>query len=416
VLPTHKVCPRMNRRVAVTGMGIVTAHGIGKAVNWEQTIAGASALRPITLFDVSQYKTKRAGQLVELPPPPWRRSRSSRLDRASTLLYHAFSEALLESGLSEEAWRSPPIVALGTTLGGMASGERYHASYVRRGPSLARPSALVDHLAHCQPLHLMEEFSIPGTPRVYSNACASGANAVGYGFRAVRAGQADVALCGGYDPLCEFVFAGFHSLQALTVELCRPFDRNRSGLAIGEGAGILVLEPWELAQARGARVLGEIVGYGESNDAYHMTRPDPNGSVAALAIQRALADAGIDSEAVDYVNAHGTGTPFNDAAEAAALTDVLGSRAAEVPISSTKSMIGHLLGGAGAVEGILTVLALKERWLPPNVNFETPDPECDLRIICKAEQPGRMRVALSNSFGFGGANATLAFRALGADE
>ena len=403
----------MNRRVAITGMGIVTAHGVGKAVNWERTIAGESAIRPITLFDVTEYKTKRAGQLAKLPPAPWKRLRSSRLDRASALLYHALSEALADSGLSEAAWRSsPPIVALGTTLGGMTSGERYHATYVRKGPSLARPSTLADHLAHCQPLHLMEEFSIPGTPSVYSNACASGANAVGYGFRAVRTGQADVALCGGYDPLCEFAFAGFHSLQALTVELCRPFDRNRSGLAIGEGAGILVLERWERAQARGAQVLGEIVGYGESNDAYHMTRPDPDGRVAALAIRRALTDAEIESEAVDYVNAHGTGTPFNDAAEAAALMAALGSRAARVPVSSTKSMIGHLLGGAGAVEGILTVLALKERWLPPNVNYETPDPDCGLRIIRKAEQAECMRVALSNSFGFGGANATLAFRAL----
>jgi 3-oxoacyl-[acyl-carrier-protein] synthase II len=258
----------------------------------------------------------------------------------------------------------------------------------------------------------MEEFSIPGTPRLFSNACASGANAVGYAFRAVRAGQAAVAFCGGYDPLCEFVFAGFHSLQALTPELCRPFDKNRSGLAIGEGAGILVLEGWDRAKARGARILGEIIGYGESNDAFHMTRPDPDGKVAALAVHRTLADAGITPEVVDYVNAHGTGTPFNDASEAAALLAVLGSRAREVFVSSTKSMIGHLLGGAGAVEGILTVLALREQWLPPNVNYETPDPACDLRIVRRAERADRLTVALSNSFGFGGANATLAFRAV----
>ena len=405
----------MTRRVAITGMGIVTAHGLGKAVNWERTVAGESGIRPITLFDVTDYKTKRAGQLADLPVAAWKRLRRSRLDRASNLLHHAFSEALDESGLSQAVWRSlPPIVALGTTLGGMTSGERYHERYVRKGPSLARPSDLADHLAHCQPLHLMEEFSIPGTPHVFSNACASGANAVGYGFRAVRAGQAEVALCGGYDPFCEFVFAGFHSLQALTHELCRPFDRNRSGLAIGEGAGILVLESWQGAEARGARILGEIIGYGESNDAYHMTRPVPDGRVAALAVRQALEDAGLEPEAVDYVNAHGTGTPFNDASETAALLVALGPRATKVPVSSSKSMIGHLLGGAGAVEGILTVLALKEKWLPPNVNYETPDPDCGLWIVRKAERADRMTVALSNSFGFGGANATLAFRAVGA--
>jgi len=406
----------MNRRVAITGMGIVTAHGAGKAVNWGKTISGESGMRPITLFDTAGYRTKTAGQLADLPAAPWKRLRRSRMDRASNLLYHALSEALEESGLSHVAWGSSlPIVALGTTLGGMASGERYHAMFVRKGPSLARASSLWDHLAHCQPVHLMQEFSIPGTPRVFSNACASGANAVGYGFGAVRAGQAEVAFCGGYDPLCEFVFAGFHSLQALTPELCRPFDKNRSGLAIGEGAGILVLEGWDRAESRGARILGEIIGYGESNDAFHMTRPDPDGKAAALAVRRALDDAGLTPEAVDYVNAHGTGTPFNDASETAALIHVLGSRATEVPVSSTKSMIGHLLGGAGAVEGVLTVLALKAKWLPPNANYETPDPECHLRIVRKAERADRLTVALSNSFGFGGANAALVFQAVGAD-
>ena len=401
----------MRRRVAITGMGIVTSHGIGKTVNWRKTLAGESGIGPITLFDTAAYRTKRAGQLADLPVAPWRRFRPSRVDRASNLLHPALAEALEESGLTAADWLpSPPIVALGTTLGGITLGERYHEAYVRRGPSLARPSSVVGHLAHSQLLHLMEEFSIPGFPRVFSNACASGANAVGYSLRAIRAGQADCALCGGYDPLCEFVFAGFHSLQALTTDLCRPFDRNRNGLAIGEGAGILILEAWERAEARGARIVGEIIGYGESNDAFHMTRPDPDAKVAALAVRRALEDAGIAPQDVDYVNAHGTGTPFNDASETAALVAALGARGRAVPVSSTKSMIGHLLGGAGAVEGILTVLALAERWLPPNVNYEAPDPDCNLRIVRSAERAKRMDVALSNSFGFGGANATLAFR------
>ncbi len=407
----------MSSRVAITGIGIVTAHGIGKDVNWAKTRAGDSSIRPITLFDMASYRTKCAGQLAVLPDAPWRRFKPRRADRASILLYHAVAEALAESGLASAEW-SPgrSVVALGTTLGGMTSGERYHASYVRKGPSRARASFAVDHLAHYQPQHLMDEFAIPGIPRVFSNACASGANAVGYAFHAVRAGQADLALCGGYDPLCEFVFAGFHSLQALTTELCRPFDRNRSGLAIGEGAGTLVLEAWDRARARGAPILGEIMGYGESNDAFHMTRPDPEGKPAALAVRRALEDAGIAPEAVDYVNAHGTGTPFNDISEALALQAALGVHGRDVPVSSSKSMIGHLLGGAGAVEGILTVLALAEGWLPPNLNYETADPACALRIIQKATRADQLRVALSNSFGFGGANATLVFRATGSSS
>jgi 3-oxoacyl-[acyl-carrier-protein] synthase II len=407
----------MTRRVAITGMGIVTSHGVGKEINWWKTLAGESSIRPITLFETADYRTKRAGQIVDLPPAPWRRLRVSRIDRASHLLHHAVAEAFGESGLAVADWNpSRSVMALGTTLGGMASGERYHRSYVRKGPAHARPSLVLDHLAHTQPLHVMEEFGLGGTARVFSNACASGANAIGYGFQFIRAGQGDRALCGGYDPLCEFAFAGFHALQALTTELCRPFDRHRSGLAIGEGAGILLLEAWELARARGARILGEIAGYGESNDAFHMTRPEPEGKAAAAALCQALQDARVATEDVDYVNAHGTGTPFNDAAETAALLAALGPRAREIPVSSSKSMIGHLLGGAGAVEGILTVLALRGGWLPPNVNYESPDPQCDLRIVRTATRSERLRVALSNSFGFGGANAVLVFRAVGAES
>lgn len=401
----------MTRRVAITGIGMVTAHGIGTDANWRNVLAGESSIRPITLFDTTEYRTKHAGQIPSLPAAPWRRFPPSRADRASTILYHAVGEALAQSGLTSADWRaSRSVVSLGTTLGGMTSGERYHETYVKCGPSRARASLVMDHLAHAQPLHVMDEFSLRGMPHVFSNACASGANAVGYGFRAIRAGEVDLALCGGYDPLCEFVFAGFHSLQALTTELCRPFDRDRSGLAIGEGAGILVLEPWDAARARGATILGEVAGYGESNDAFHMTRPDPAGKSAALAVRRALRDAGVAPRAVDYINAHGTGTPFNDVAEAAALVEALDSRAREVPVSSSKSMFGHLLGGAGAVEGILTVLALRDGWLPPNVHYETPDPACGLRILRQAMRADRLRVAISNSFGFGGANATLVFR------
>ena len=407
----------MTSRVAITGMGIVTCYGIGTSATWGKILAGEPGIRPITLFDTSDYRVTRAGEFTDLPVAPWRRFRATRMDRASNLLHHAFAGAL--GGLDMPATATvpvPPLVALGTTLGGMTSGEQYHGMYLRKGPALARPSLVVGHLAQAQVLQIMDEFSLPGVPRIFLNACTSSANAIGHAFRAVRGGRAQVALCGGYDALCVFGFTGFHSLQALTTDVCRPFDRSRDGLSIGEGAGILLLESWDRAQARGAPILGEIVGYGESTDAFHMTRPEPEGCMAALAIQAAIRDAGISAAEVDYVNAHGTGTPFNDRSETAALVAAMGERAYTIPVSSTKAMIGHLLGGAGAAEAILTVLALRDAWLPPNGNYQTPDPDCALRIVRQAERPTRMRYALSNSFGFGGANATLAFRSVRADS
>jgi len=401
----------MRRRVAITGIGIVTSHGAGKTANWERIIAGKSGIRPVTRFDAGKYRTANAGQIVDLPVPSWRRVRRSRLDFASNLLHVAFLEALGDSRLSrDELVASAPIVSLGTTLGGMISGERYHEAFIRKGPSRALPSLVVDHLAHCQPLRIMEEYSLPGVPVVFSDACAAGANAVGYAFLAVRDGEVDMAVCGGFDSLCEFVFAGFHSLQVLTPGLCRPFDRTRDGMVLGEGAGVMFLEAWGRAGARGARILGELIGYGESTDAFHMTRPDPHGAGAISAMRSALADAGVEPDAVGYVNAHGTGTPFNDAMEAAAILALFGERGGQVPVSSTKPMIGHLLGGAGAVEGIITALALQEKRLPPNLNYEIPDPACGLRIVQEAQRVPFLDVAMSNSFGFGGSNATLVFR------
>ena len=394
-------------RVAITGLGLITAHGVGTRLNWERTAAGVSSLRPPTLFDAGRYRARQAGEVPALPQVAWRRFRKERADRASVLLYHATAEALAEAALPGGAWApGRAVVILGTSLGGMAAGERYHAAYLRKGPDRGRASCTLDHLAHAQPLHVLAEFGIRLVPAVLANACASGANAIGHAFRAIRQGRAELALCGGYDPLCEFAFAGFHALQALTAERCRPFDRARSGLAIGEGAAILVLEAWARATGRGAPILGEVLGYGESNDAFHVTRPDPSGQAAARAVQRALADAGLAPETIGYVNAHGTGTPFNDAAESAALLTALGPHGGAVPLSSTKAMIGHMLGAAGAGEAILSLLALRAGTLPPNLNYEQPDPACRLHVLREAE-PSTARVALSNSFGFGGANAAL---------
>ena len=407
----------MTRRVAVTGMGIVSALGIGLPENRARALAGQSGIRPVTRFSAGRYRARQAGEVESLPLPPWRRFRAERLDRGTHLLYHASFEALAQSGPAADGWGAvPPMVAIGTSIGGMISGERYHERILRDGSGPGDAWMLFDYLPHSQVLHLMAELDIAGAPVVFADACASGANAIGHAFRSIRSGERDLALAGGYDPLSEFVFAGFNSLQALSPGLCRPFDRDRDGLVLGEGAAVMVLEERGRALARGARILGEIAGYGESCDAFHMTRPDPEGRGAMDAMRMALADAGVNAAAVGYVNAHGTGTPFNDAMEAKAIRAVFGAHADRVPVSSTKPMTGHVLGGAGAVEAVLTMSALREGRIPPNLNFETPDPACPVRIAAVGEDRPGMEFALSNSFGFGGTNATLILRAASGED
>jgi len=242
---------------------------------------------------------------------------------------------------------------------------------------------------------------------VFSNACASGTNAVGHAFNSIRYGKYDMAICGGYDTISEFTFAGFNSLMAITTSLCRPFDKRRDGLILGEGAGILILEELEHALKRTTQICGEIVGYGESSDAYHITSPEPSGRMASIAIKKAWSDAG--NPVIDYINAHGTGTKYNDIMETNAIKTAIGDSAREIPVSSTKPMIGHLLGGAGAVEAIISLLSINYKTLPPNINYDTPDPECALNIVTKAERHD-IRTVLSNSFGFGGSNASIIIR------
>jgi 3-oxoacyl-[acyl-carrier-protein] synthase II len=402
----------VKRRVAVTGMGIVSALGIGFSENRSRALAGESGIRPVRRFDAGRYRTCQAGEVESLSLPPWRRFRAARLDRGTHLLYHAAFEAIAHSGLALDGWGAvSPMVAIGTSIGGMISGERYHERLLREGSASVAAWMLFDYLPHSQVLHLMAELDIAGAPLVFANACSSGANAIGHAFRTIRSGERGLALAGGYDPLSEFVFAGFNSLQALSTGLCRPFDRRRDGLVLGEGAAVMVLEERGRALARGARILGEIAGYGESGDAFHMTRPDPEGRGAMESMRLALADAAVDASEVGYVNAHGTGTPFNDAMEAKAIRSVFGAHADRVPVSSTKPMTGHVLGGAGAVEAVLTMAALLEGRIPPNLNYETSDPECPVRIAGVDEGGAGMEFALSNSFGFGGTNATLILRA-----
>ena len=400
----------MAQRVVVTGMGIITAHGTGKAVNLTATREGRDSVRPITAFDASTYRGVLGCEAVDFKfDMELRRLKARRIDRATEFLLTAFEEARVEAGDFKDGGDCPVI--LGTTLGGMRSGERYHRSGVEGGNGgfkRARTSLLADYMAHTQLINLKNEYEITGEAVVISDACASGTSAVGHAFSLVRSGEAPVAVCGGYDTMCEFTFAGFNSLQAVTPTKCRPFDKNRDGLVLGEGAAVFIIESRDHALARGAKPIGEVAGYGATSDAHHMTAPDPEGSGAEASMRMALEDAGVDPDEVDYINAHGTATPYNDSMEAKAIGRVFSDKGGGVPVSSIKSMVGHILGGAGAVETAVCLMAMKEGFLPPNINCT--EPEFDLNIVMEPGVKADLRTCLSNSFGFGGANATIVLK------
>lgn len=398
----------MNRRVAITGAGLITALGIGKKQNLSGILEGRNTINQIESFDIRDYRSKTGGEIKGFNfSRKIRKLKSSRIDKATKLLLTTIDEALFEAGLEN----SLPVdtgVFLGTTLGGMLSGEIYHRNIILS--KKAKPSLLLDYLAHYQGIHISKEYGLKHAAFTISNACASGTNAIGFAYDEIRTGVVNTAIAGGYDTMCEFTFAGFNSLQAITNTLCRPFDKKRDGLVLGEGVGIVVLEEMSSAISRNANILAEIIGYGKSSDAFHITRPVPDGSGAALAISRALTSAGIDALDIDYINAHGTGTPYNDVMEAKAIHKIFGAAGKNIPVSSVKSMIGHLLGGAGAVEAVITIMAMNNGILPPNINYETPDPECNLNIVHTPGQRANIKRAISNSFGFGGANAAIVFQ------
>ena len=399
--------------MVVTGAGIVTALGAGWSVNAAGFRSGKSAFRSVTLFDVSRQRAKLAAEVdlpLQLPPTRLGQRHIQRLDRAARLLLLAAYEAWQQSGWGTMPRTDGIPLALGTTGGGMMFGESYlKQSLSTPGSNRGQPSRIVHYNAQRQALDLCDAFEFQGPITLIANACASGANAVGHAYELVRHGRATRALAGGYDALCHLTFAGFDSLQALSPTACRPFDAQRDGLTLGEGAALLTLESLEHAQRRDAEILGEIVGYGAVTDNHHLTQPHPRGDAALAAMNAACATAGIAPAQVDYINAHGTATPQNDATEATAINRWAGERATTLPVSSTKASIGHLLGAAGAVESVVTLMALHEQWLPPQRNFDTADAACRFRIV-REPQDARLEFALSNSFGFGGANATVALR------
>ena len=397
-------------RVVVTGAGIITAFGAGWKINAEGFRAGRVAVRPVRLFDVSRQRCRMAAEIDltnRLPPTRLSRGDMRRLNRASRLLLLAAHEAWSQSGWTPQG--ALPVV-LGTTSGEMCLGQEYLRQALQSPLCFKGQAARVAHyLVQQQEVNLSNALGIAGNFTTISNACASGANAIGHAWEMVREGRAENVLTGGYDALCQLTFAGFDSLQALSPSPCRPFDARRDGLSLGEGAAVLALESLGRAQGRGAEILGEIIGYGASTDTHHLTQPHPEGHAALAAMKAACASAGVTPEQIDYVNAHGTATPQNDASESAAINAWAGPRAATLPVSSTKAGVGHLLGAAGAVEAAVCLMALRGQWLPPQSSLDMPDPACLFPIV-RRPADAKIKTALSNSFGFGGANATLIFR------
>ena len=402
--------PSRPTRVVITGAGIVTALGVGWKSNAEGFRAGRRAFRPVSLFDVSRQRVKTAAEVdlpAALPRTNLTARQTARLDRAASLLLLAAREAWQQT-----RWKPTgdlPFV-LGTTAGGMSLGERYFRQAVQSpNRHCQQPTRAVHYQPQVQARTVLDALGCRGPVTIISNACASGSNAIGHAWELIRCGRADFVLAGGYDGLSELVFSGFDVLQTLTPTVCRPFDARRDGLALGEGAAVVALETLGHARRRNAPVLGELIGYGTSIDQHHLTQPHPAGETALAVMRQACATAGVGPDDIDYVNAHGTGTPLNDSSEALAIGHWAGRRAATLPVSSTKASIGHLLGAAGAVEAVACLMAVCEQWLPAQAAFDTPDPACTFPIVHQPRD-ARVNVALSNSFGFGGVNATLIVR------
>src|SRR5437867_3705142 len=390
-------------RVAVVAAGAISPLGFGLTETLDSLRKSRDCVSPVTRFSVAQCRCKTAGQVSDdrLLAGRGEAPRSRRLHRASHMMVQALKEVL-----TQEPQFEPELTIIGTTSGGMSYGEHYYRSICQAGDLRHAPTWIANYPAQKPVIDAQEAFGISAPCQIIANACASGTNAIGHAFECVRSGRYQRVLAGGYDALAEMVFVGFDSLQASTPEKCRPFDRHRTGMVLGEGAAILALENLELAHKRGAPVLAEIIGYGISTDNFHITQPEPSGVGPRQAMERALQSADISAGEVDYINAHGTATAFNDAAEGKAISTIFDG----VPVSSTKSMMGHSLGAAGAVEAIVCLLALQHQFLPPNINFQALDDSLELNVLANEAQPALLSITLSNSFGFGGTNASILMR------
>lgn len=404
------------RRVVVTGMGCITPVGNNVKDSWDSLLSGTSGAAMITHFDASRHKTKFAAEVKGFDPAARFGPRDARkMDRFTQLATAATIEALEHSRLKiDESNRDRVGVVIGTGIGGIGTLLEQADVLRERGPERVSPFLVPMMIADGAPGMLAIRFGVRGPNMAIATACASGNNAIGEAMEMIRRGSADVMIAGGSEAaLVSVAMAGMNVMTALSTRnddpqtASRPFDKDRDGFLMGEGAGMLILEESQSAQARGADILAELTGYGTTDDAHHISAPAENGAGAAMSMKLALEDAKLTIDDIGYINAHGTSTPLNDKSETAAIKTVFGEQAYQIPVSSTKSMTGHLLGASGAVEAVFSILAIREGVLPPTINYQTPDPECDLDYIPNRPRQGSPMHVMSNSFGFGGHNATL---------
>jgi 3-oxoacyl-[acyl-carrier-protein] synthase II len=408
-----------SRRVVVTGLGMVSPLGTGVEKSWAELLRGKSGVARITKFDPTGFDTQIAAEVKDFVPENFIDKKE--MKRMDIFIQYAMASAAM--AMEDAQLKITPAnadrvgVVVGAGLGGLTTIETFHKTLMEKGPGRVSPFFIPMLIVNEAPGQISMRFGAKGPNTSVVTACATGNHNIGDAWRMIQRGDADAIIAGGVEAtITPLAVSGFNAMKALSTrngepeKASRPFDKNRDGFVMGEGAGIIILEELTCALDRGAKIYAEIVGYGLTGDAYHITAPSPDGEGAARCMQMALSTAGIAPEEVDYINAHGTSTYYNDIYETTAIKTVFKERAQKVPISSTKSMTGHLLGGAGGVEAIITVLVISQGIIPPTINYETPDPDCDLDYVPNVARKAEVRVALSNSFGFGGTNAVLAFR------
>ncbi|MFH1878558.1 MAG: beta-ketoacyl-[acyl-carrier-protein] synthase family protein [Candidatus Omnitrophota bacterium] len=397
----------MNRRVVVTGVGVITSIGTGREVFWNNLIAGKNGISPVTTFNTDEYEFHNGGEVKDFAPEKYMpavfikdAARASRFAVASAVM------AVADSGIKTGGSRIGAIV--GTTMADIQSLEQINKYWVRQGEESVWAANVVKYPGNKLSNQIGYCLGLRGLNSVIPTACSAGNYSIGYSYDLIRKGQYDIMLTGGSDPMSRITFTGFSRLFAMAPEKCQPFDKNRKGMMVGEGAGMLVLEELGSAKKRGAEIYAEIAGYGLSCDARHMTAPDVNGIEKVM--RKALKNSGINEGEVDYISAHGTGTPANDKAETEAIKRVFGGYSKKLAVSSIKSMLGHTMGAASAIEAVSCCLAVKNGVIPPTINYETVDPECDLDCVANEARSKNMNVVLNNSLAFGGNNACLAFK------
>jgi 3-oxoacyl-[acyl-carrier-protein] synthase II len=406
----------MKRRVVVTGMGMVTPLGVGTEASWQALCQGRSGVGPVTHFDASQFRTRIAGEVKGFDPLDFiDRKLARRGDRFIHFALAAARMALEDSKLKITAANDERVgVSVGTAMGGIESIERNHELLIRGKRQQISPFFVPSFLCNMATGQVAIEFGAKGANMCTVTACASGTHAIGDAAVIIQRGEVDAMIAGGTEAAIRpLVFAGLDPLKVMSArndapeKASRPFDKGRDGFVVGEGAGMVILEELASAQNRGAKIYGEVLGYGLNSDAYHITAPDPEGLGAAACMRLALEDAGISPDRIDYINAHGTSTELNDLSETKAIKKVFGGRSHKIPVSANKSMMGHLWAGAGVIEAIASLLTISEGIIPPTINLETPDPECDLDYVPNKARRAEVNIVLSNSFGFGSTNGCL---------